>query len=89
MVRRAFRRGEAAGNDADWLWYLWTGPRSPLFGKDRMATFENYFVEDKEARKEHKNPYFSLIHENEFCRRVAEEFGVMSRWANCKRARSS
>ena len=78
MVRRAFRKGEAAGHDADWLWYLWTGPRSPLFGKDRMATFENYFVEDKEARKEHKNPYFSLIHENEFCRRVAEEFGVTS-----------
>ncbi|MEP6912596.1 MAG: fructose-bisphosphatase class III [bacterium] len=76
VVRRAFRQAEAAGSDADWLWYLWTGPRSPLFGKDRMATFENYFVEDAEARKEHKNPYFKLIHESEFCRRVAEEFGV-------------
>jgi len=77
VVRRAFRKGEAAGRDADWLWYLWTGPRSPLFGKDRMATFENYFIEDKEARQEHKNPYFKLIHEGDFCRRVAEEFGVM------------
>jgi fructose-1,6-bisphosphatase-3 len=77
VVRRAFRKGEAAGRDADWLWYLWTGPRSPLFGKDRMATFENYFIEDKEARKEHKNAYFKLIHEGEFCRRVAAEFGVM------------
>ncbi|MGI9166860.1 MAG: fructose-bisphosphatase class III [Pyrinomonadaceae bacterium] len=78
VVRRAFRKGEAAGSDADWLWYLWTGARSPLFGKDRMATFENYFVDDKEARKEHKNPYFALIHESEFCRRVSEEFGLMS-----------
>ena len=43
-----------------------------------MATFENYFVDDKEAGKEHKNPYFALIHESEFCRRVAEDFGVMS-----------
>ncbi len=43
-----------------------------------MATFENYFVDDKEARKEHKNPYFALIHESEFCRRVSEEFGLMS-----------
>jgi len=77
VVRRAFRKAEAAGSDADWLWYLWTGPSSPLFGKDRMATFENYFIEDAEARKEHKNPYFNLIHEAEFCRRVAEEFGVM------------
>ena len=76
VVRRAFRKAETAGSDADWLWYLWTGPRSPLFGKDRMATFENYFVEDVEARKEHKNPYFKLIHEAEFCRRVGEEFGV-------------
>jgi fructose-1,6-bisphosphatase-3 len=77
VVRGAFRRGEAAGADADWLWYLWTGPRSPLFGKDRMSTFENYFVDDMEARKEHKNPYFKLIHEDDFCRRVLEEFGVM------------
>ncbi|HXM34452.1 MAG TPA: fructose-bisphosphatase class III, partial [Pyrinomonadaceae bacterium] len=77
VVRRAFRKGEAAGDDADWLWYLWTGPRSPLFGKDRMATFENYFIEDKEARKEHKNPYFALLNDREFCRRVAAEFGVM------------
>jgi fructose-1,6-bisphosphatase-3 len=77
-VRRTFRKAEAAGPEADWFWYLWTGPRSPLFGKDRMATFENYFVEDPEARKEHKNPYFKLIHESEFCRRVAEEFGVMN-----------
>ncbi|HKZ80994.1 MAG TPA: fructose-bisphosphatase class III [Pyrinomonadaceae bacterium] len=77
VVRRAFRKGEAAGSDADWLWYLWTGPRSPLFGKDRMATFENYFIEDKDSRKEHKNPYFTLIHERDFCRRVSEGFGVM------------
>ncbi len=77
VVRRAFRKGEAAGSDSDWLWYLWTGPRSPLFGKDRMATFENYFVDDKEAGKEHKNPYFTLIHEHDFCRRVSEEFGLM------------
>jgi fructose-1,6-bisphosphatase-3 len=77
VVRRAFRQGEAAGSDADWLWYLWTGPRSPLFGKDRMATFENYFIEDKEARKEHKNPYFALLNDRDFCQRVASEFGVM------------
>jgi fructose-1,6-bisphosphatase-3 len=77
VVRRAFREGEAAGSDADWLWYLWTGPRSPLFGKDRMATFENYFIEDKEARKEHKNPYFALLNDRDFCQRVASEFGIM------------
>ena len=76
VVRRAFRKGDAAGSDADWLWYLWTGPRSPLFGKDRMATFENYFIEDKEARKEYKNPYFALLNDKDFCQRVSAEFGV-------------
>jgi fructose-1,6-bisphosphatase III len=76
-VRRAFRKGsDKVGDDADWFWYLWTGPRSPLFGKDRMATFESYFVDDKEARAEHKNPYFKLIHDAEFCRQIAAEFGI-------------
>ncbi|PYS94041.1 MAG: fructose-bisphosphatase class III [Acidobacteria bacterium] len=78
VVRRAFRKGaQGRDADADWLWYLWTGARSPLFGKDRMATFETYFVADKAARKENKNPYFKLIHDPEFCRRVCMAFGVM------------
>ena len=78
VVRRAFRKGaQGRDADADWLWYLWTGARSPLFGKDRMATFETYFVADKAARKENKNPYFKLIHDPEFCRRVCAEFGVV------------
>ncbi|HYP52263.1 MAG TPA: fructose-bisphosphatase class III, partial [Pyrinomonadaceae bacterium] len=77
LARRAFRKGASkAGADADALWYLWTGPRSPLFGKDRMSTFEQYFVEDKSAHKEHKNPYFRLSHDADFCARVAAEFGV-------------
>jgi fructose-1,6-bisphosphatase-3 len=42
-----------------------------------MATFENYFIEDKEARKEHKNPYFAMLNDKDFCRRVTEEFGVV------------
>jgi fructose-1,6-bisphosphatase-3 len=77
VVRRNFRKGaEATKDDADWLWYLWTGPRSPLFGKDRMATFETYFIEDKATHKENKNPYFKLIHDAGFCKRIAAGFGV-------------
>jgi fructose-1,6-bisphosphatase-3 len=76
-VRQAMNAGaETVGDRADWLWYLWTGMRSPLFGKDRMSTFENYFVEDKGARKENKNPYFKSIHDADFCRRVAADFGI-------------
>ncbi|MBK6462063.1 MAG: fructose-bisphosphatase class III [Myxococcales bacterium] len=73
-VHRAFK-GRASA-DVDMLWYLWTGPRSPLFGKDRMATFESHFIADRAAAKEVKNPYFSLLHEPEFCARICRELGV-------------
>ena len=39
----------------DFMWYLWCGPKSPVYGKDNMATFENYFVADKAAAKENMN----------------------------------
>jgi len=73
VVRRAFRERRTA--DLDVLYYLWAGPRSPLFGKDRMATFETYFVADKATHKETKNPYFELIHDKAFCQRIASELG--------------
>ena len=62
--------------DIDTLWYLWGGPRSPLFGKDRITTFERDFIADPKSHEETKNPYFSLIHEPWFCERVLAEFGV-------------
>lgn len=80
VVRRAFRRGGISRSnsnpDADWLWYLWGGPRSPLFGKDKLATFESHFIADKETHKEHKNPYFDLIHDAEFVKRIGRLFGI-------------
>ncbi len=74
LVQRAFRK--QAPEDVDMLYYLWTGPLSPCFGKDRMATFETYFVADKATHKEIKNPYFKLIHDEAFCVRVLAEFGL-------------
>ena len=62
--------------DLDLLWYLWSGPRSPLFGKDRIATLERDFIADKRPHHEEKNPYFKLIHEAWFCEKVLAEFGV-------------
>jgi fructose-1,6-bisphosphatase-3 len=72
-VHRAFR--DRAQDDVDMLWYLWTGPLSPLFGKDRMATFESHFVADKAAQKETKNAYFARIHEAEFCSAICAKLG--------------
>lgn len=73
-VHLAFREKDPGGLDL--LWYLWAGPLSPVFGKDKIATFENYFVADKEARAETKNPYFHLINDREFCRKILREFDV-------------
>ena len=60
----------------DLLWYLWSGPRSPLFGKDRIATLERDFITDKAPHHETKDPYFALIHQPWFCEKVLAEFGV-------------
>lgn len=62
--------------DLDVLWYLWSGPCSPLFGKDKIATFERDFITDKTPHHETKNPYFALIHEEWFCDKVLSEFDV-------------
>jgi fructose-1,6-bisphosphatase III len=63
-------------SDLDWLWYLWCGPRSPCFGKDKITTFERDLIDDPAAHVETKNPYFRLIHDAGFCDRVFDEFGV-------------
>jgi len=73
VVRALDRRGQ---EDLDFLWYLWSGPLSPLFGKDRIATLERDFIADKSIHHETKDPYFSLIHEPWFCDKVLAEFGV-------------
>ncbi|MDQ8183605.1 fructose-bisphosphatase class III [Pelagicoccus sp. SDUM812005] len=74
VVSRALR--DPRPSDLDFLWYLWCGPLSPLFGKDRIATLERDFIADKAPHKEKKDPYFELIHRGDFCDKVLVEFGA-------------
>ena len=60
----------------DIMWFLWLSPESPFFGKDKMATFESYFVKDSKIHKENKNPYYSLSEEEKFCDKILREFGL-------------
>ena len=60
----------------DILWYIWAGPNSPVFGKDKMATFERYFLEDKELHKETKNAYYRLYDKEEILNKILKEFGL-------------
>lgn len=74
VIRRAVTRREQA--DLDMLWYLWCGPRSPLFGKHAMTTFERYFIADRKTHSERKNPYYERVHDPAFCARVLADFGA-------------
>ena len=60
----------------DMLWYIWTGPNSPVFGKNKMATFERYFVKDKSTHTEVKNSYYRLMDNEEIVNKILREFNL-------------
>lgn len=60
----------------DIMWYIWLSEGSPLFGKDKMATFERYFLKEKETHKETKNPYYTLLEEEDVVNNILKEFGL-------------
>ena len=79
IVRQAYFETDKPGEKLfgqDFVWYLWCGPVSPPFDKNRMATFERYFLTDKEAQKEHKGWYNVLKNNKEICEMILKEFGV-------------
>lgn len=60
----------------DLMWYMWISPNSPFFGKDKMATFESYFVKDKSMSKEKKDSYYTLTYDEKICDKILNEFGL-------------
>ena len=60
----------------DYFLYLWCGKDSPLFDKSKMATFERYFLNDKETFKEEKGNYYKLRDDETVCDRILDAFGV-------------
>ncbi len=79
VVRTAFNRYAPHDQRAaarDYLMYLWCGPESPLFDKERMITFERYFCEDKSLIKEPKGAYFRLRNNPEVCDYILDSFGI-------------
>ena len=77
-VRAAFSATDEAERKRglDMLWYLWLGPGSPLFAKSKMATFELYLIADKAARKEVKNPFYSLLDDEAVVDGIFRDFGM-------------
>ena len=60
----------------DFLWWLWAGRNSPIFGRDRMTTFERRFIKDESTWTEPKNPYYSYYNDPAVCDMLLKEFGL-------------
>ena len=77
-VRKGFYAldGKEKERGKDMMWYIWLSENSPLFGKDKMATFERYFLAEKETHKEKKNPYYCLLENEKVVNVILKEFGL-------------
>ncbi|MBR5124697.1 MAG: fructose-1,6-bisphosphatase, partial [Clostridia bacterium] len=67
---------EHGQNELDFMYYLWCGRQSPLFGREKMTTFERYFVADRKTWTETKNPYYGLVEDYETASFILREFGL-------------
>ncbi len=77
LCDREARRAMAGEADPDFLYFLFCGKNSPIYGREKMATFERYYLEDDGAiLKEKKNPYFDLIEDPAVCDRILAAFGL-------------
>ena len=77
IIRQAYYgEGEAKQNALDYMLYLWEGEFSPLYNKDRMTTFERYFIADKTPHEEKKGAYFTLSDDEKICEQILAEFGL-------------
>lgn len=70
------RNSEERAFARDFMWYLWCGAKSPLFGKSKMATFESYFIDDKELKREAYNAYYHVSQDEQVCRQILASFGL-------------
>jgi fructose-1,6-bisphosphatase-3 len=81
-IERIVRSGYLAPADShertranDFMWFLWCGRHSPLFGRDRMCTFERLLIDDPQTHVEARNPYYQLYDNEAACLRILREFG--------------
>lgn len=79
LARQGFFAHEESNeryNGLDAMWYIWCGPGSPLFGKDKMTTFERYFIADPKTHIEIKDPYYGFLDNEEVAVKILKEFSL-------------
>lgn len=74
LVNKAFFSKDDYARDL--MWYLWCGARSPLYGKDKLAFFERYYIGNKELCRERYNSYYEFSENAEVCRDILREFSI-------------
>jgi len=82
-LERLARQGYFTGDNPekkqygeDTMWYLWSGAQSPLFGKEKMATFERYLIRNPESHTEMMNPYYDYRTDQNVLEKILSEFGL-------------
>ena len=82
-LEKIVRQGHSAPENSperqkghDYMWYLWCGKHSPLFGREKMCSFERFFIDDSETHTETRNHYYTLYHDEDACVRILKEFGL-------------
>lgn len=77
VVRQAyFGKGQEKADALDYMLYLWCGYGSPLYHKDKMSTFERYFIGVPELEHERKGAYYTLADRSDVCEMILREFGL-------------
>ena len=77
VIRMAYYgEGKEKEDALDYMLYLWEGEFSPLYHKDKMTTFERYFLADKDTWAEKKGAYFTLADDEQICEQILKEFGL-------------
>ena len=79
IIRSAFndvKMHKFNSDNVDAMYYLWCGSMSPLFGKDTIKTFELYYLAEKEAQVENKNPYYKFYQDEKVAIKILKSFGL-------------
>ncbi len=89
MVRQSYSQNEGSKEKQmgeDFVWFLWCGRHSPLFGRDKITTFERMFIDDETTYDEPKNEYY-IYYEDEglaedLCKRILDNFGISTQFSH-------